>query len=79
MTEISIPGKCVSVEIMQSPQVRFIAPMKRRLTKKRYRYVAVFVGHFSDLKYVHCMSDITSEETIYAKKCFESHASGFKM
>ena len=53
--------------------------MKGRLTKKRYIYATVFVDHFSDLKYIHCMSEITSEETVYAKKCFDSYASGFNV
>ena len=53
--------------------------MKGRLTKKRYIYATVFVDHFSDLKYVHCMSEITSEETIYAKTSFERHAAGFNL
>ena len=61
------------------PQVRFIAHMKGRLTKNRYRYATVFVYHFSDLKYVHCMSKITSEEKIYAKNCFERHTAGFNV
>ena len=54
--------------MLESPQVGFIAHMKVRLTKKRYRYATVFVYHFSYLSYIHCMSKITSEETIYAKK-----------
>ena len=66
--KITRPGQCASVEMLESPQVGFIAHMKGRLTKKRYRYATVFVDHFSDLKYVHCMSEMTSEETIYAKK-----------
>ena len=64
-----IPGQCFSVDMFDSSQVGFIAHMKRRLAKKRYRYEMVFVDHFSDLKYVPCMSEMTSEETIYAKKC----------
>ena len=64
------PGQCVSVNMLESPQVVFIAHMKGCITKKRYRYATVFVDHFSDLKYVHCMSKITSEKTIYAKKMF---------
>ena len=67
MTQITRPGQCVSIDILESPQVGFIAHMKGRLTKKRYRYANVSVNHFSDLKYVHCMSEITSEETVYAK------------
>ena len=53
--------------------------MKGRLTKKRCRYATIFVDHFSELKYVHCMSEITSEETIYAKKSFERYAAGFNL
>ena len=62
--------------MIESPQVGFIAHIKGRITKNRFRYATVFVDHFSDLKYVHCMYEMTSEETIYAKKCFERYAAG---
>ena len=61
ITNITRPGQCVSVDILESPQVGFIAHMKGQLTKKSYRYATVFVDHFSDLNYVHCMSKISSE------------------
>ena len=77
--KITRPGQCVSVDMLGSPQVGFIAHMNGRLTKNRYRYATVFVDHFSDLKHVHCMSEITSEETIYANKSFERHAAGFNV
>ena len=77
--KITRPGQSVSVDMLESPQVGFIAHMKVWLTKKRYRYATVFVDHFLDLKYVHCMSKITSEETIYAKKIFERQAAGFNV
>ena len=57
----------------------FIAHMKERLTKKRYIYATVFVDHFSDLKYIHCMSNITPDETIYSKKISKTHASSFSI
>ena len=57
----------------------FISQMKGRITKKRYIYATVFVDHFSDLKYIHCMSEITSEEIMYAKKSFERHTAGFNL
>ena len=79
MTKITRPGQCISVDMLESPQVGFIAHMKGRLTKKRYKYATVFVDHYSDLKYVHYMSEITSEETIYAKKCFERYSAGFNV
>ena len=34
--KITRPGQCVSVDMLESPQVGFIAHMKGRLTKKRY-------------------------------------------
>ena len=37
------------------------------------------MDHLSDLKYAHCMSEITSEETIYTKKLFERHPYGFNI
>ena len=77
LTKITRPGHCVSVDMLESPHLGFIDHMKGRLTKKRYRYATEFVDHLLDLKYVHCMSDITSEETIYSKKCFERHAADF--
>ena len=49
----------------------FIAHMKGCLTKKIFRYATVFIYHLSDLKYVQCMSEITSEETIYTEIFFE--------
>ena len=65
--------------MLDSPWVGFIAHIKGRLIKKRCRYATIFVYHFLDLKYVPCMSKITSEETIYAKKSFERHAAGFNL
>ena len=64
MVKITRPDQCISMDMLDSPQVGFIAHMKMRLTKKRYRYATLFMDHFSDLKYVHYMSDINSEETI---------------
>ena len=77
--KITRPDQCVSVNMLYSPQVGFIAHMKGRLTKERYIYATVFVDHLSDLKYVHCMYKITSEETIHAKKRFERYAAGFNV
>ena len=77
--KITRPGQCISIDMLESPQVGLISHMKGRLTKKRYIYATLFVDHFSDLKYVQCMSKITSEETIYAKKVFERHAAGFNV
>ena len=79
ITNITRPGQCISVDMLESPKVGFIAHTKGRLTKKRYRYATIFVDHFSDLKYAHCMSEITSEETTYYKIVFDRHAAGFNV
>ena len=69
------PGQCVSVDQMISTQVCFFAQLKRRLTKKRYHAATIFVNHFSRYKYVHLMTNLSSEETVAAKRAFERHAS----
>ena len=79
MTKITRIGQCVSVEMPDSLQMVFIAHTKGRLTNKRYRYAKVLVDHFTDLKYVHCISEITSEETIYVNACFERHVAGLNV
>ena len=53
--------------------------MKGCLTKKIFRYATVFIYHLSDLKYVQCMSEITSEETIYTENCFERNTAVFNV
>ena len=59
---------------MISTQVGFIAQLKEKLTKKRYRAATIYVDHFSRLQYVHLMICVTSEETVMAKKAFECFA-----
>ena len=68
------PGQCVSVDQMESSTLGFVAQLKGRLTKRRYRVATVFVDHFSDLSYVHLQSSTTSQETVEAKLAFEAYA-----
>ena len=68
------PGECVSVDHMISTQQGFFAQMKGKLTRKRYRAASIFVDHFSRLRYVHLMQDLSSDETIKAKLAFERFA-----
>jgi hypothetical protein len=55
-------------------QVGFIAQLKGTLTKKRYTAATVFMDHFSQLKYIHLMTKLTSEETMEAKQAFKHFA-----
>ena len=68
------PGECVSVDQMASTEVGFFAQMKGKLTKKRYQCATIFVDHFSRLRFVHLQTDDSSEETIAAKRAFETFA-----
>ena len=68
------PGECVSVDHMISTQVGFFAQLKGKLTSKRYRAASIFVDHFSRLRFVHLMQDLSSDETIKAKEAFEQFA-----
>ena len=64
----------MSVDHMISTQQGFFAQMKGKLTRKRYRAASIFVDHFSRLRYVHLMQDLSSDETIKAKMAFERFA-----
>ena len=68
------PGQCISVDQMESSTIGFVAQLKGRLTKRRYRVATIFVDHFSDLSYVHLQSSTSSEETVEAKVAFEAYA-----
>jgi hypothetical protein len=67
-------GQCISVDQMESSCLGFVAQLKGRLTKRRYKYATVFIDHFSRYKYVHLQSSLTSEETLQAKVAFEAHS-----
>ena len=67
------PGECVSVDQMEPSTTGFIGQMKGILTTKRYKYVTVYVDHFSRYTYVHFQKQLTSQETLAGKKAFEAH------
>lgn len=65
---------CVSVDQMQSLLPGFIGQLKGKLTKYRYIAATVFVDHFSRLTYVHLQHSLSSNNTIAAKRAFETFA-----
>ena len=75
MFKATKPGQCVSVNQMISTQVGFSAQLKGRLTKQRYRAATIFVDHLLGYKYTQLMTNLSSEETVAAKRAFEQHAS----
>jgi hypothetical protein len=64
----------VSVNRMISTHVGFFVQLKGGLTKKRYKAASIFVDHFSRLRFVHLMQDLSSEESVKAKRAFEQLA-----
>ena len=66
--------KCVSVNQMTSTKLGFVAQLKGKLTKKRYRCATVFVDHYSCLRCVHPQDDDSSIETVTAKHAFKTFA-----
>ena len=68
------PGECVSVDQLESSQVGFLAQNKGRLTRDRYNAATVFIDHYSRVRYIHLMKELSSKETIEAKHAFETWA-----
>ena len=59
---------------MVSPTPGLIVQMTEKLTTNRYKYATVFVDHFSRFSYDYIQKTATVEETLEAKKAFESYA-----
>ena len=74
VTTFTQPGECVSVDQLVSPVPGFVAQLKGRLTKTRYRAATIFVDHASRFGYVHLQPDLTSRSTVQAKQAFENYA-----
>ena len=69
---VTKPGDCVSVDQLQSPILGFVGHMKGCLTRVRYYSATLFVDHYSGLLYVHVQKPTNSEETVLAKKTYET-------
>ena len=68
------PGDVVSVDQLVSPTPGLVAQMTGKLTKKRYKYVTVFVDQSSRLGFIHLQASADADETIMAKRAFEEYA-----
>jgi hypothetical protein len=68
------PGECVFVNQMTSTELGFVAQLKGKLTKKRYRCATVFVVHYIRLRCVHPQVNYSSIETVTVKHAFKTFA-----
>jgi GAG-pre-integrase domain len=75
--QVTKPGVVVSVDQLESPVPGFVAQMKGKLTRQRYRAATIFVDHFSSLSYVHLQQSTSAKETLTAKIAFENYAESF--
>ena len=71
---VTAPGQCISVDQLESTTPGFIAQLKGRATRNRYKYVTVFVDHFSGHSFTYLQKRITSDETVRAKVAYEAYA-----
>jgi Reverse transcriptase (RNA-dependent DNA polymerase)/GAG-pre-integrase domain len=71
---VTKPGQHVSVDQMESPVPGLIGQLKGKPTLARYRFATVFVETFSRSGYIHLQQTSNADETLEAKKQFESYA-----
>jgi hypothetical protein len=68
------PGECVSVDQMESPTAGFVAQMKGKHTKGRYKYATVYIDHYSRQGFVYLQRTLSSAETLESKRAFERYS-----
>ncbi len=68
------PGKCVSINQMNSAQPGLIPQMAGFLTNLRICAATIYVDHYSDYVYVALMHNLTLDKTLLAQSSFEQHA-----
>ena len=74
---VTKPGECVSVDQLESPVPGFIGQNKGYFFRKRYKVATIFVDHFSRLSFVYLQESTKGEETLLAKRAFETYAASF--
>ena len=67
-------GQYVSVDQMECSTPGFVAQLKGKLTRKRYRVATVYVDHYSDLTFTFNQESTSSNETLASKHAFEAFA-----
>ena len=71
---ITAPGQCISLDQLELTTAGFIAQLKGRATRNRYKYVTIFVDHFSGHSFTYLQKRITLDETQHAKVAYEAYA-----
>ena len=79
LRKIEYPRDCVSVDQLESPIKGFTEQIKGRLTTKQYKVLPIFADHLSDLGFIYLQQSTNAEETLMAKKFFETYARGYSV
>ena len=58
---------------MISTQPGFVVQLKDKLIYHHYMAATIFIDHFSGLRYIHMMINVSSKETLQAKLAFEQY------
>ena len=66
MYPVKKPGDCVSVDQLESRDLGFVAQLKGKLTKSRYKAATVFVDQHSRKEYVFLQKSLKYEEDTVA-------------
>jgi hypothetical protein len=71
----------VSVDQLESPTPGLIAQLKGTPTTQKYNAATIFVDHHSRLSYVHLQRSLSFDDTVKAKRAFETYceSSGVKV
>ena len=67
-----VSGDYISVDTMESRTSGFVAQLKGRLTRRRYKFTTIFKDHYSDFSYIHLHESNNSSSILEAKMVFES-------
>ena len=73
------PGNVVSIDQLVSPTPGFVPIHRGKPTNQRYVGCTVFVDHFSDLTYIHLMTELNAEKTVESKLAFERYAKKYNI
>ena len=78
-TKPTLPGQCVSVDLLTSPTPGFIAQLTGALTNRRYNHAAVYVDQATGYGFIHLQKSASEEETLAGKQAFEQHCNRFNV
>lgn len=67
-----VSGDYISVDTIESRTSGFVAQLKERLTRRRYKFTTIFKDHYSDLSYIYLHESNNSSSILEAKMAFES-------